>query len=307
MFINETWTVGNIVKTLRDEQGINLQQLSNGICSVTTLSRFESGGRDMDFMMLIMILKRLGYNPDKYELYASPEEIRLYGKQETIRKWKKMKEWGKMEEECAEYSCMAGNSPSPFDMQFLACMQGYLKIQQGAYKEGITFLEQAAAITMPEWNGAWSSQTIMGEGEVECLCGLADAYEADGAWKQAAKMRENVLNFLEWKREPKDYFIEAYTDTISKFVPFLLKEGKAKKGVMLCEGGLKALSKTNRLNHWPELLYWKGRCLEELKAEVQEVTAALERAYYVFRLMKRGDMAEAVRSHMEEEYGWEFT
>lgn len=311
MFIDETWTVGNIVKTLREEQGISLMQLSNGICSVTTLSRFEFGGRELDFMMLIMIFKRLGYNPDKYELYASREEIKLYEKQETIRKWKKMREWGKMEEECEEYSRMAGNAPSPFDMQFLACMQGYLKLQKGAYKEGVSLLEQAAAITIPEWNSAWSSQTIMGEGELECLCGLADAYEADDAWKQAAKMRENVLNFLEWKKGAKDYFIETYTEAICKLAQFLLKEEKVKKGVTLCEQGVKALSKTNSLNHWPELLYWKGRCLERLmtegKAEVQEVTAVFERAYYVFRLMKRGDMAESVRSHMEEVYGWEFT
>ncbi len=64
------------------------------------------------------------------------------------------------------------------------------------------------------------------------------------------------------------------------------------------------------LHHWPELLYWKARCLEALskegKTDAGEVSEAYQRAYYIYRLFQNETMAETVLLQAGEEYGWEF-
>ena len=88
MNANETWTIGDVVQKIRTEQGISMQNLSRGICSVATLSRIEADERDMDMMMAETIFGRLGYSPDKFEIYTGPEELERYNLRERMQKEK---------------------------------------------------------------------------------------------------------------------------------------------------------------------------------------------------------------------------
>lgn len=74
----QQWTVGDIVRRMREEAKIGLEQLSRGLCSVATLSRIEAGEREMELLLAWRIFQRLGYKIDKYELYATEEELQQW-------------------------------------------------------------------------------------------------------------------------------------------------------------------------------------------------------------------------------------
>lgn len=64
---------GKIFKFLRKEQGLSQNQVAAGIVSQSTLSRFEESG-NIDFLSLILLLKRLGMTPLEFMQYCTDFE-----------------------------------------------------------------------------------------------------------------------------------------------------------------------------------------------------------------------------------------
>lgn len=64
---------GKIFKFLRKERGLSQKQVAAGIVSQSTLSRFEESG-NIDFLSLILLLKRLGMSPLEFIQYCDDFE-----------------------------------------------------------------------------------------------------------------------------------------------------------------------------------------------------------------------------------------
>lgn len=67
------YNIGNFIKHRREELGITQEELSEGICSVATLSRLENGGRMPTKNHAQALLQRLGYS-DALPFYVSGKE-----------------------------------------------------------------------------------------------------------------------------------------------------------------------------------------------------------------------------------------
>lgn len=61
---------GKIFKFLRKERSLSQKQVAAGIVSQSTLSRFEESG-NIDFLSLILLLKRLGMSPLEFMQYCT--------------------------------------------------------------------------------------------------------------------------------------------------------------------------------------------------------------------------------------------
>lgn len=64
---------GKIFKSLRKEKSLSQKQVAAGIVSQSTLSRFEESG-NIDFLSLILLLKRLGMTPLEFMQYCTDFE-----------------------------------------------------------------------------------------------------------------------------------------------------------------------------------------------------------------------------------------
>lgn len=64
---------GKIFKSLRKEKGLSQKQVAASIVSQSTLSRFEESG-NIDFLSLILLLKRLGMTPLEFMQYCTDFE-----------------------------------------------------------------------------------------------------------------------------------------------------------------------------------------------------------------------------------------
>lgn len=315
MFIEDTWTVGSIAKQLREEQGISAAQLSYGLCSPITLGRIEAGEREMDLIFAVMLFGRLGYYPDKFELFGSRDEYAQYEQRVSIQKLKRKREYEQMALELAQYQkdWKAVIEKNRLQQQFVDSMRGFLCIQEKDHAnriQGVKLLEKAAAFTIPKWKGNWGQESLVSESELDILSMLADAFEASGDLQSAFDMRRNIYIYMEKKRTNRIQMLQLYTEIICKIVPVILKQHNVGQALEMCEHGLNALSEKGRLYHWPDLLYWKGRCLEELyrvgKSEKALVIAAYTRAYYIYRLLHMEEKAEKVKTYLDkEEPGWE--
>lgn len=64
---------GKIFKSIRKEKSLSQKQVAAGIVSQSTLSRFEESG-NIDFLSLILLLKRLGMTPLEFMQYCTDFE-----------------------------------------------------------------------------------------------------------------------------------------------------------------------------------------------------------------------------------------
>lgn len=73
-----TYRLGNIIHDLREEKGITLTKLCNGLCSKSTLSKIEGNALFPGKFLCDALLERLGINGDLFYVYCNAEEFRIY-------------------------------------------------------------------------------------------------------------------------------------------------------------------------------------------------------------------------------------
>ena len=313
--MKDTWSAGSAVKQLRERKKLSGIQLSQGLCSPATLSRIEADEREMELIFAVRIFERLGYYPDKYELLGNKDDYEQYEQRLFIQKLKRKRQYDQMALELSRYQKKWKTviEKNRLHQQFVDSMQGFLYIQEKdgeKFTRGIQLLEKAIAVTMPDWKGDWKYSAIIGETELEILSALADASENAGKAQEAFSMRGNIYDYIEKKTDNRVQMLPVYTEIVCKLVPVILEEHNVGGALKLCEDALKALSDRGRTYHWPDLLYWKGRCLEELyrmgKTEKDAVTAAYMRSYYIYRLFGMSETAEKIKAYLDkEELAWE--
>ena len=77
-------SLGKILQRLRKEQGMNQEELSRGLCSISTLSRFESGEREPYQILFESLVSRLGKDSTKWEMILRENDKRLLEKKNYI-------------------------------------------------------------------------------------------------------------------------------------------------------------------------------------------------------------------------------
>ena len=85
----EKRTVGNLIRSIRENRKISREKLSLGLCSATTLMRYELGERIPDKFMADALLERMGQIPFQYEFIGSEQEFQFRMMRNQIEKLQK--------------------------------------------------------------------------------------------------------------------------------------------------------------------------------------------------------------------------
>lgn len=303
------YTIGEIIKALREDQNISIQQLSHNVCSVATLSRIESGKRDIDMMTATILFGRLGYHADKFDIYLDKQEFDLYQLRTSILQKKEQQKFDEMAAELDTYQIQLGNNTTPLHQQFIKYMQGFLKIQSQEFQDAIHFLEESLSVTVPDWNTVSNSKLLLSFQELELLNCLSDAYEKIENEQKAYSIRYAIIHYLEKHNIEKKQMVSLYTKLVCQLAPYFLKQGFVKKSLALCEQGLDILGDTCTLYHLPQIMYWKAKSEEVLLASgertVKTVIGSYQRAYYFYRMLNQTEEAENLKIYLEENYQWQ--
>lgn len=311
MFIEEEWSIGNLIRKLRKEQGLTLAQLSYGLCSTTTMNRIETEGKVENLLLTNSILHRLGVNPDKFELYSGKAEFEQLECRIRIQNDIRDGQFEHAEKELEEYQALWRDSISSdrLQEQFVKTILGHLAVWKKDLETGILLFHQAIQITLPDWNQMNIREYALSENELNLLISLADANELFGERDLARSMRMQIYDYINQGRKRKDINPKLFTEVVCKTMPHLIEEGNARLALEMCNQGLKVLSDTKRMFNWPDLLRLKGECLEALyekeSSKRDEIVQAYEKAYYIYDLFGDYEKADKVKVYLEERYQWE--
>lgn len=306
----QQWTVGDIVRRMREEAKIGLEQLSRGLCSVATLSRIEAGEREMDLLLAWRIFQRLGYKIDKYELYATEEELQQWEQRSQMEELASREDTERLACAIQTYRQQWGKrvEEKPLQRQFLAYMQRLLDMQKGDFQEAKELLEAAAEEIVPS-REQMVGNAALGEMELEILNALSDIYEHMGEVEKSEKFREMLLENIGREKKRVKIYLKLYTELFCKHARNMMETKGSARTLNAAETCLKILQEEKKTCCLPELLHIQAKCLEDLfqkKGETKEVMLkSWQKAYYIYRLYEKQEEAEKIRKYLEEIYQWD--
>lgn len=147
----KTYNVGKALYDYRVYYKLSQIQLCKGICSTATLSRIESGEREVDSLLAEMLLSRVGKTTDLFECILNEEDYWLSEKRQQISKNIIDKKVDQAEKLLNKYET---NMPKNniLHKQFLFLHKAMLlKLKNVIQEKVIAMLHQAINLTRPDY------------------------------------------------------------------------------------------------------------------------------------------------------------
>ena len=160
---------GEYIANLRKEKEISLEQLSDGLCAISMLSRFERGEREPDKLLQKRFLTRLGVVPENYENFLHYEDYCRWEKRQGILHYileENMEEAKKLLESYRKEYKMREALEQQFYLAMLAQIRRY---ERADYSELEDLFEQALQLTVPEINSRSFRNRILSLEELNLL------------------------------------------------------------------------------------------------------------------------------------------
>lgn len=273
MYINDRDQINyhGFLKALREMQGANLKQVSEGICSESEISRMEIGDRLPEKLMRDRVTSRLGVSGEEYEEYLRPEEYRQWEIRMYILDNINKGDAEAVERGIAEFDRILDKNP--VQEQFADTMRFMLANMKGASEDVLrAYAELAVVHTVPDIDAAFCGAHLLADQELNLIIEYTRLREYYG----------NPEDEIEWRlleyEKILSYADKSYMDTIgkSKIYPkttyFICKwvltheenNKYLQRALELCSKSIELLRDASRLYYFVELLECRKEIITRL-------------------------------------------
>ena len=144
-------SIGKLVLYEREKKQISIQNLANGICSISTLQRVENGERLPDFFVLERMIERLGKSINKMEFLYSQGDYEIYCLREVIERYLENKQYADVWEGLEAYEALK-EAEEPIHKQYIFKMYGAIAAEEEKdHQKAAKYLEEALQLTVPDF------------------------------------------------------------------------------------------------------------------------------------------------------------
>jgi len=254
---------GEYISNLRKEKQISLEQLCDGLCAISMLSRFERGEREPDKLLQNRFLTRLGVVPENYENFLYYDDYRRWEKRQGILHYI-------LEENIEEAKTLLEAYRKEYKMQealeqqFYLAMLAQIRRNEGAKAEELADLfEKALQLTVPEIDTRSFRKRILSLEELNLLL------EYRYCKRQGVSMNfyENLLEYI----DKMEQTVLAKAKIFPKAVYYYYEAWKERGDInltdvkhllVLCDTAIEVLRDANRMFY-----LWELFCMREELAE----------------------------------------
>ena len=161
--------LGKLLKNIRTEENISLNDLSLGLMSVSQLSKVESGERTIDKNVRDRLLERLGIAKEIYENLLDICDYEEWDYKRKILSAIRGKKPQKASHFLAEYETKL-DEDDKINYQFILVMRGEVLKQEDAAREGLAdCYQKALLLTIPEPEKIWNEKRPLSALEINLL------------------------------------------------------------------------------------------------------------------------------------------
>lgn len=279
---------GEYISKLRTSKGISQEQLCDGLCDLSLLSRFERGEREADKLLQNRFLTRLGVVPEHYENFLYYKDYCRWEKRQGIihnildEKVEEAKR--QLEEYHREYDMTFS-----LEQQFYLAMKAQIRQYEGADKEELANLfGRALTLTVPEIDTRSFRNRVLSLEELNLLL----EYRFCRPQGISLQFYEMLLEYIDKNGQTILAMAKIYPKTVYYYYLSWKNSGaftmdKAVRMMELCDRAIEILRNANRMFYM-----WELFCVKE------ELTSKLPEGLY---------LPEAYAASVEECRSWRKT
>ena len=255
---------GEYIANLRKEKQISLEQLSDGLCAISMLSRFERGEREPDKLLQNRFLTRLGVVPENYENFLDYDDYCRWEKRQGILYYileENMEEAKKLLEAYREEYKMN----EALEQQFYLAMLAQIRRYEGAKPEELAeIFEKALELTVPDINTRSFRNRVLSLEELNLLL----EYRYCKGRNVSLKFFEALLEYIERMEQT----VLAKAKIYPKAVYYYYETWKASPAnpvsvghlLSLCDNAIEILRDANRMFYLWELFCMREELVQRL-------------------------------------------
>lgn len=298
-----TMFVGDYIKRRRKELELTQEQLCEGICDATTVSRLETGFQAPRRTILNALLQRLGLPDTRYFAVVTKSELDLETLEKEIvachvqKHWQEG--WAKLEKlrEIAE-------PEDTLTWQFVLRSEALLGGRTGRY----TYDQQrerllcALRLTVPRFTLESIDQFLYTVEEIKILNQIANSYSRSGQLEQTQKIQRALVEYVRIHYQELLEQSELLSMLLQNYAHTLCRKKEYKASIAVCEEGRKASLQYGHCRYFPAFFAIMAECYFFLEDPASSADCYIK-AYYLYETTEDWENLQLIRQEAKERLG----
>ena len=250
---------GEYISNLRTAKGISLEQLCDGLCDFSLLSRFERGEREPEKLLQNRFLTRLGVVPENYENFLYHKEYCRWEKRQIIIHHILDENMIEAKRHLEEYR-LEYDMEYSLEQQFYLAMLAQIRRYEGCDEAELAELfEQALLLTVPDIDARSFRNRILSLEELNLLL----EYRYCKHQNVSLQFYETLLDYIEKIEQTMLAMAKIYPKAVYYYYEAWKASGESKEIraahlLKLCDKAIELLRNANRMFY-----LWELFCMKE--------------------------------------------
>lgn len=291
------YPIGQVIRRYRKELRISQEKLSEGICSVATLSRIESGERLPNKANFDALMQRMGQSSIMYDAYISKLEFDLYELKFHIRQLISKEDFDNAAILLQQLEVL---EPQIYEnvlfKQFILHVRTLIEAKGELTMMSLAKLEDAIRLTLKNYGDTKIFNYLLTYEEIVILNNIACVHGENGDKRRAIQMLFQLKEYMEEKYINSEEKINIFPTIIYNLSKYLRLVGRFEECIELCNMGIEQLRKYGSMKYLALLLYNKAWCMVKIDdPNRDECKKNLIEAYYIEQFMGTEQRAEIIK------------
>jgi tetratricopeptide (TPR) repeat protein len=293
----------------RKSLSITQEQLCDGICSIETLSRIETGRQSPSRDTYELLMERMGRIRERAYSMLSVSDFKVLEKMKLFEDYIKLYDYHRAETVLNKIKKTLGNTV--LDRQFLMRGENLVnyRLNRITVNEFLEGLQDAIRLTIPKYGEISLANWPLNLNEAGLLINISTAYAEKEDYYKAIGILEEASSALK-----QSYMEDLQRATIQTIILNNLSKchgliGNHEKAIEIAKEGI-SISKTYKLgNVLSNMLYNISWNLEQLikkgllpQDKKQDCLSYLEQAYYIASAMQQPFIEKFIENHLKTNY-----
>lgn len=302
------YQVGEVIRKTREGLGITQEELCEGICSVETLSRIETGKRSPSRAKFQALMERMGKCGERYMPFVHSGDMKMIVLAMDINIMLARHRYTETEKMLEEFRKEI-NLNDNVNRQFVEKTQALLDYSAGRItaKEKRKRLTQALIYTVPNYRDRTLPVGIYTRHELMIFCNIAYSYAHEDDLDTAIEMLRQVEHYFNTVHVSRDERAITETLMMSNLGQCLGIRGDTREAIEIEEKAVKMQLEGGISSNLDGLLYnvaYEKEVLKENKFLCQEL---LLQAYFVAEINGNKYLMNHIKKHIKSLYGDEIS
>ena len=296
------YPLGYIIKNRREELQLSQEDLAEGICSVSTLSRIENGARMPSKNHYEMLMQRLGYSALSLDYFTDTQAVIIHELKFKIRHAYIEKEFGQCRRLLEKLTSLTGER-STIDTQFISLYDTLLNQKSMPVEEKLERLEAALRLTCPQYGENFAPKVLSYE-EICILNNIAQSYKALLQRPRTIELLYVIKNYYDRQVCSAEEALRTQPMILYNLSSSLGLEGRYDECIAVCDEAISLARRTYRYSFYEKILYNRAWSMlrRNREGDREKAKIYLKQAYSFAYAVEDAPVMEKIRTYYQQNF-----